>query len=445
MKKLFIIIYAVTTCGVLAADEIPVRFRPVADTFVLSPGQGNVNHVNAAIYNYGGAGSRCVASATSHAYQEADGVVIIDDEPKGEFISLLKFNFGSLAGQSVTNIAMSLYISNGNQGSYGIFNYIGSPGYFDLAWISDDWVQGTGAPHETPSNSLNGISYNELQSMLENTPSHWTDIFYYSAANSYGSPMWYTYTFDLNNGYYADLLAAISRGETVTFILKASADSNVSFNFAAYVQNYSGGVNLRPEGPILDVNADEEISQTPLISDCYTIVNVSGRALVGGLAGYNAGNIGSCYAAGHIACDACDTNNHIGGLFGQNACAIQNCFWDIQTSGLPAGADTNGLSTEGMMRQNSFTGWDFSTTDGNEAEWRMLRPGVDYPRLAWQPKIAGDIAGLYGVDMADFVKLTDYWLMTGCPNGCDNADINADGIVNMADFAILAQRWREDK
>jgi hypothetical protein len=445
MKKLFIIICVITTCGVLAADEIPAQFRPVADTFVLNPGPGNVNHVNAAMYNYGGAGSRCVAFATAYAYQEADGIVIIDDEPKGEFISLLKFNFGSLAGQSVTNIALSLYISNGNQGSYGIFNYIGSPGDFDFAWISDYWVQGTGAPHETPSNSLNGISYNELQRMLEDTPSRWTDTFYYSAANTYGSPMWYAYTFDLNDGYYADLLAAISRGETVTFILKASEGSNVSFNFSAYVQNTAGNVNLRPEGPILDVNTDAESAGTPLISDCYTLVNVSGRASVGGLAGYNAGNIRSCYAAGHITCDACDPNNHIGGRFGQNVCAVQNCFWDIQTSGLPATSDTNGLSTVNMMQQSSFASWDFSTTDGNEAEWEMLRPGEDYPRLAWQQEIAGDIAGLYGVDMADLVKLTDYWLRTGCPNGCGNADINADGIVNMADFAILAQHWREDK
>ena len=63
-----------------------------------------------------------------------------------------------------------------------------------------------------------------------------------------------------------------------------------------------------------------------------------------------------------------------------------------------------GMTTAQMMSQSVYNsrGWDFIDTDGDPADWMMLREGEDYPRLAWQQIISGDIAGLYGVDMVDF-------------------------------------------
>jgi len=101
------------------------------------------------------------------------------------------------------------------------------------------------------------------------------------------------------------------------------------------------------------------------------------------------------------------------------------------------------LTTEQMMQQASFTGWDFSDTDGDPADWMMLRPDEDYPRLIWQEIFDGDIAGLYGVDNTDLEELASHWLQTGCPTGCEDADIDGSGLVDLLDFAMLAADWLE--
>jgi hypothetical protein len=88
-------------------------------------------------------------------------------------------------------------------------------------------------------------------------------------------------------------------------------------------------------------------------------------------------------------------------------------------------------------------GWDFSTTDGDPAEWMMLRPGHDYPQLAWQT-ITGDIAGSYGVDYVDFAVFAAHWEQTGCPTGCGNADINSSGTVDIADLTLFADNWLKE-
>ncbi|GEM_PF-3512766 len=266
-------------CKISTAETI-TELRPVADTFVLNPSIWNIHHLDAAMYNYGGAGSRSVASATAYAYQEIDGIVIINDPPKGEFITLLKFDCSRLTGQHISDITLSLYISNGNQSSFGIFNYIGSAGDFDIAWVSNDWEQGTGSPHEMPSNSLDGISYNSLQTMLANATAEWLDTFYYSAENPYGIPIWYSYTFNLNNGHYSDLLAAIGRGETITFMLTASAQSSVAFNFTTYNQNTSSGITLRETGPILTVTTGlygTDISDLRKLASYWLVTNCTGE------------------------------------------------------------------------------------------------------------------------------------------------------------------------
>ncbi|MHC5083900.1 MAG: hypothetical protein ACYTET_08205, partial [Planctomycetota bacterium] len=89
------------------------------------------------------------------------------------------------------------------------------------------------------------------------------------------------------------------------------------------------------------------------------------------------------------------------------------------------------------------TNWDFDPNDGDTADWMMLRPGEDYPRLAWQEIYAGDIAGLYGADIVDVAYLARYWSLTGCDSGtdCGRADIDASGDVGLADLAAVADDW----
>jgi hypothetical protein len=119
------------------------------------------------------------------------------------------------------------------------------------------------------------------------------------------------------------------------------------------------------------------------------------------------------------------------------------CFWDTQTSGQETSAGGTGKTTAQMMTLSTFTSadWDFSDIDGDAADWMMLRENEDYPRLAWQTIFAGDIAGLYGVDMADLMEVVNNWLEQGCPAGCEQADIDNSGTVDLADLSILAANW----
>jgi hypothetical protein len=180
------------------------------------------------------------------------------------------------------------------------------------------------------------------------------------------------------------------------------------------------------------------------ITSCYATGSVSGHTYVGGLTGDNCGTLISCYATGSVS-----GIDYIGGLVGENDSLITSSFWNKQTSGkiigIGYGSSTGvtGKTTVEMMTLSTFTSasWDFSTTDGDAADWMMLRPGEDYPRLAWQAIYPGDIAGLYGVNLADYAELARNWLEQGCPSGCEQADIDNSGTVDLGDLSILAANW----
>lgn len=117
---------------------------------------------------------------------------------------------------------------------------------------------------------------------------------------------------------------------------------------------------------------------------CYATGSVSGANFNGGLVGMNrdGGIITSCYAAGTVG-----LTYQAGGLVGTtyNTSVVTSSFWDTQTSGQSSSAGGTGKTTEKMQTLATFTsaGWDFSTADGDPADWRM--PGDDYPQLAWEP------------------------------------------------------------
>jgi hypothetical protein len=214
------------------------------------------------------------------------------------------------------------------------------------------------------------------------------------------------------------------------------------------------------------------------LTSCFATGAVSGPGgLYGGLVGVQqAGSIHSCYATGNVS----GADNYIGGLIGENNQGqIQRCysigkptgntfvggfcgsvvtggsyddtgnFWDTQTSGTTASAMGTGKTTVQMKTLTTFTwvpaSWDFinETMNGINDYWMMLRPGEDYPRLAWQAIIAGDIAGLYGVNYVDFAVFAAHWNQTGCPTGCGNADIDSSGTVDSTDLMIFVDNWME--
>ena len=217
------------------------------------------------------------------------------------------------------------------------------------------------------------------------------------------------------------------------------------------------------------------------ISQCYSTGNVSGDDYIGGLLGGNGGNVNNCYSTGSVSGD-----EYVGGFVGQNERWInncystgsvsgttcvggfcgyqlenypkpQNCFWNMETSGITDGVgnwdpDPNGvigLTTAQMQIKSTFTdyGWDFVGEDVNGTNdiWRMCVDGIDYPHLSWEYSINGDFTCPDGVGTEDLLSLSNNWLNSeevdsGFSYACDPT---FDGVTNLADYVVLAENWLE--
>ena len=172
------------------------------------------------------------------------------------------------------------------------------------------------------------------------------------------------------------------------------------------------------------------------ITSSYATGSVSGGNYVGGLAGFSwlSCNVTSCYSTGTVS-----GGSYIGGLVGENYGSVSASFWDMDTSGRNSSSGGTGLTTEQMMQQASFTGWDFTNV------WRLCTDGTAYPALIWQFKNIGDFACPDKVNFEDIDYFSDYWLQTNCQatNNCNGTDFNFSGSVNFTDFAIFANHWLE--
>jgi len=138
------------------------------------------------------------------------------------------------------------------------------------------------------------------------------------------------------------------------------------------------------------------------ISNSYSTACASGNSTVGGLIGHidASSSASKCYAAGAVS-----GNSTVGGLIGSkfSSGAITNCYWDINSTGQSTSVGGTGKTTAQMKQQATFTNWDF-------------------------------------IDTWDIGENQTYPYITIYPAG----DLNHDGIVNMQDFAILANHWLED-
>ncbi|MHC4369808.1 MAG: GLUG motif-containing protein, partial [Planctomycetota bacterium] len=129
------------------------------------------------------------------------------------------------------------------------------------------------------------------------------------------------------------------------------------------------------------------------IEDSYSNCDVMGVGKVGGLVGYNyAGRIARCYSSGAVA--SSEPNQPIdpqeglfGGLVGDSEAGADDCFWDIEASGLSVSAGGTGKTTAQMQTATTFleAGWDFAgeTDNGPNDIWKISE-GLDYPRLWWE-------------------------------------------------------------
>jgi hypothetical protein len=182
------------------------------------------------------------------------------------------------------------------------------------------------------------------------------------------------------------------------------------------------------------------------ISQCYSMSAVSGNGYgwsIGGLVGrnYDAG-INNCYSAGKVSSSSGSLD--VGGLVGSDySGSVVGSFWDVNTSCQTGSSGGVGLNTLQMKQKASFTGWDFTneTANGINDYWRMCVNGVDYPRLNWE-STTGDFACPDGVDLYDLTIFMDQWLLEKLT--WDTSPNGGDRIVNFIDWATFADKWQGD-
>ncbi len=143
------------------------------------------------------------------------------------------------------------------------------------------------------------------------------------------------------------------------------------------------------------------------ISESYALGDISagtGSVAVGGFCGESyQGSIADSYSAAKV--QAGRNSMDIGGFCGyKDGGLITEGFWDLEVSGQLESSGGVWKTTAQMTAAGTFidSGWDYQQV------WKQLEGS--YPALSWQEIIL-------------------------------DADINDDGIVNTADFSILASQW----
>ncbi|MCK4292908.1 MAG: hypothetical protein KAY65_06910 [Planctomycetes bacterium] len=117
------------------------------------------------------------------------------------------------------------------------------------------------------------------------------------------------------------------------------------------------------------------------IANCYASGSVTGIGYVGGLVGDNdEGTIRNCYAGGLVSGSA----DYVGGLVGYNLGDINGAYFlDPNDGGGPDNGLGNSLTDSQMRQQESFVGWDFvgECKNGTSEVWQMPAEG-GYPVLS---------------------------------------------------------------
>ncbi|MCX5635236.1 MAG: hypothetical protein NTW55_05295 [Planctomycetota bacterium] len=191
------------------------------------------------------------------------------------------------------------------------------------------------------------------------------------------------------------------------------------------------------------------LSDNGNIGQCYSMSAVSGDGWsIGGLVGrnYNAG-INNCYSAGKVSSSA--GSLFVGGLVGSNdSGSVLGSFWDMNTSGQKASSGGEGKTTTEMKMLLTFTSapasWDFTneTANGTNDYWRMCVDGGYYPHFKWEYSPHGDFECPDGTDFYDLTIFVDQWLLEKLAQ--DTSLNGGDGIVNFIDWATFADKWQGD-
>ena len=239
--------------------DLLVELRPLADTFVVDPGDDPPHAKMLGIENtdFGGTGAREVASAAAHD----ETAEVPNNKPHGYFRTLLRFDPAELAGAVVDTTTLSLCVTRaiGNKGK-DIYNPQSMSGYFNISLLSlpegADWTQGYGQPEYLDSyisDPTLGLTHNLLEALLDEDGVTTIDVatLYFDATllDPDENQTWMTFEFES-----PVLNEALSFGKTFTLLL-TPADDTVSLRFTARNQNVAYGEppSLLDNGPILQV------------------------------------------------------------------------------------------------------------------------------------------------------------------------------------------------
>ncbi|MBN2588714.1 MAG: SUMF1/EgtB/PvdO family nonheme iron enzyme [Sedimentisphaerales bacterium] len=208
----------------------------------------------------------------------------------------------------------------------------------------------------------------------------------------------------------------------------------IGYNCGEVIQSYStstvnytgprsGRIGENGPGKVGGLVGDNEWG---IVSQCYSTCSVDGYSYVGGLVGRNYGGIVSnCYSTGRVY-----GSQFVGGLVGENHygkvtnCSsttevrggnryningliglsmdsndINNCFWDIETSGFYESSDEAAKTTEQMQDINTYlaAGWDFALDGNEENDPNWIIRDYDYPHLAWEYPVWAEIPDVNGM------------------------------------------------
>lgn len=285
------------------------------------------------------------------------------------------------------------------------------------------------------------------------------------------------FTYQYDGGEFVGLFGCVD-GENAQIKNLVLRDVNIYAHFGEVVGSLIGiffngtAINCHTQGG--SVSGDYRVgglvgrSEEPAsIVNCYTDVNVSSHADIGGLVGWNFGTISNCYSKATVIgvyfvggltgrnfgaiTDSYSTgsvsgNFNVGGLVGINDGVITASFWDTVTSGLDemcgygSGCDdTKGKITSEMQTKSTFTdaGWDFVNI------WDICE-GTNYPRFVLQIP-PGDFICPDGVNFFDYSFFASQWAEDNCAasNDCDGRDLDLLGSVDIKDLRIFADNWLE--
>ena len=139
----------------------------------------------------------------------------------------------------------------------------------------------------------------------------------------------------------------------------------VGRNEGVISNSYSGGVTsgITVVGTPSNYNVGGLVGiNAGTVSNSYGTGAVTGDTTVGGLVGYNSGPTGvisSSYSTGSV-----DGDITVGGLVGSNDGAVNNSYWDKNTSFRATSAGGTGLTTAQMHQASSFAGWSLDSVGG---------------------------------------------------------------------------------